>query len=75
LGKVPVKGEGQAKSEALHHGKADGIRKGKIFVCVLKENLFCAFLISGADSDNHNWWWQAENGQFGRKKMNTFATV
>jgi hypothetical protein len=22
-----------------------------------------------------NWWWQAENGQFGREKMNTFATV
>jgi hypothetical protein len=21
------------------------------------------------------WWWQAENGQFGREKMHTFATV
>jgi transposase-like protein len=22
-----------------------------------------------------SWWWQAENGQFGREKMHTFATV
>jgi len=21
------------------------------------------------------WWWQVENGQFGRQKMNTFATL
>jgi hypothetical protein len=51
LGKVSVKGESQAKSEALHRRKTDGISKRKVLVIVL--NLFCSFLISGARPNNH----------------------
>jgi hypothetical protein len=30
---------------------------------------------AGTITYRDGWWWQVENGQFGREKMNTFATV